>query len=109
MFKNKQNKVLFAVLVATLVLSLVVLVPFGVGTVSNIEVIIKFYVCGGLFLVLSVLGLVLKHKNFEPSNKYLTLVSNLPLVSGLASFLFASFCNHHNRSCNLVNPSILIS
>ena len=73
MFDSKQKKMLFAILVATLVLSLVVIIPFGVGTVSSAEVIVKYYVCGGLFVGLSVFGLVLRYKYFEPANKYLTL------------------------------------
>ena len=85
MFDSKQKKMLFAILVASLVLSLVVIIPFGVGTVSSAEVIVKYYVCGGLFVGLSVFGLVLRYKNFEPANKYLTLVTNLPLISGFLS------------------------
>ena len=105
MFDSKQKKMLFAILVTTLVLSLVVIIPFGVGTVSSLEVVIKYYVCGGLFVGLSVFGLVLRYKYFEPTNKYLTLVSNLPLILPATSeagavllnpLLSNSFCTKSN-------------
>ena len=105
MFDSKQNKMLFAILVASLVLSLVVIIPFGVGTVSGAEVIVKYYVCGGLFVGLSVFGLVLRYKYFEPANKYLTLVTNLPLISGLVALVFATL-TMVLRNAVLLNASV---
>lgn len=89
--EKSNRKVLFILAVVSLGLSLVMFVPFG-KTYSFAENLIKFLILPIIIFGLNVVITGYKFKEYRPTNRFLGLVSYMPMFTYLiSSFIYLAF------------------
>jgi len=88
MLKNQEKKLVFNVSIVSLVLCLLVCIPWGINKISNFEIIMKYIIIPALIIVASIININIKYRNYRPANKFATISSYVPMFSYVAASLF---------------------
>lgn len=88
MLKNQEKKLVFNVSIVSLVLCLLVCIPWGINKISNFEIIMKYIIIPVLIIVASIININIKYRNYRPANKFATISSYVPMFSYVAASLF---------------------
>ena len=88
MLKNQEKKLVFNVTIISLVLCLLVCIPWGITKVSTFEVVMKYIVIPALIIVASIININIKYRNYRPANKFATVASYAPMFSYVSASLF---------------------
>ena len=88
MLKNQEKRLVFNVSIISLVVSLLVCIPWGVGKVSGFEIVMKYIIIPAFIVVASIINLSIKYRNYRPANKFATIASYVPMFSYAAASLF---------------------
>lgn len=87
MLLERDRKVFYYISLISLVLSLIVAIPFGLGTVSKAEVIIKYIVCPVVIVIITISGISLKYRSYRPAVKFTTAATYTPFCAYLVAIL----------------------
>ena len=88
MLKNQEKKLVFNVSIVSLVLCLLVSIPWGIEKISTFEIVMKYIVIPALIIVASIININIKYRNYRPANKFATISSYVPMFSYLVASLF---------------------
>ena len=88
MLKNQEKRLVFNVSIISLVVSLLVCIPWGIGKVSGFEIVMKYIIIPAFIVVASIINLSIKYRNYRPANKFATIASYVPMFSYAAASLF---------------------
>lgn len=88
MLKNQEKKLVFNVSIISLVVSLLVCIPWGVSKVSGFELVMKYIIIPIFVIVASLINLSIKYRNYRPANKFATIASYIPMFTYFAASLF---------------------
>ena len=89
MLNDREKKSMFIISMISIVFAMVIVVPWGVKDVLTAEIVVKVWVLPLLGLVLYLLNLNSKYRNYRPSVRYTTVTSYFPLFT----IAFASLAN----------------
>lgn len=89
MLNDREKKSMFIISMISIVFAMVIAVPWGVKDVLTAEIVVKVWVLPLLGLVLYLLNLNSKYRNYRPSVRYTTVTSYFPLFT----IAFASLAN----------------
>ena len=88
MLKNQEKRLVFNVSIISLVVSLLVCIPWGIGKVSGFEIVMKYIIIPAFIVVASIINLSIKYRNYRPANKFATIASYVPMFSYASASLF---------------------
>lgn len=88
---NRQEKILmFVNSMISIALALAIVVPWSTVGISKGELIVKTWVFPLIALVLYLVNLGSKYRNYRPSNRYATVTCYMPLFSVIVALLVSS-------------------
>lgn len=88
MLKEQEKKLLFNVSIISIVLCLVVCIPFTQTKVTTFELIFKFIIVPVLIIIASLINFNTKYRNYRPAQKFATITSYVPALSYCLAILF---------------------
>ena len=90
MLNSSEKKLLFINDIISIVLSIAVVVPYSLAKISGVEILFKYLLIPVVILVLFLLNLSTKYRNYRPANRFATVGCYIPVFSYLAGIMFSS-------------------
>ena len=88
MLLERDRKLFYIFAVISIALSLIVCIPFSLGSLHSFEIIVKYMVIPAAILVFTFLCWTTKYRSYRPSVKFTTIVTSLPAFSYIAAVTF---------------------
>ena len=88
MLNSREKKIMFINSMISVAIALAICIPWGLNGVPRVEIILKVIVLPIIALVLFLLNLSTKYRNYRPSLRYTTVACYMPIFTAMAALLF---------------------
>ena len=88
MLLERDRKLFYIFAVISIAISLIVCIPFSLGSLHSFEIIVKYMVIPAAILVFTFLCWTTKYRSYRPAVKFTTIVTSLPAFSYIAAVTF---------------------
>lgn len=84
---QKNRKLLFIFSLISLALGVVVCVPFGLASISTIEIVVKYVVIPVVILAFTLINLINKYHDYKNKDKFLSVTTYTPIFTYVLSLM----------------------